>query len=382
MVCKPVEWKSTVVNPTTLAEVRGGYLSQPTGDIYHRYRLLTSHDNSHFFIKLEPDSRHGLLTIMPVINKLQAIPFEIHREGLSFILNNRDYLEECGILMPRFLASLNLKNASDILRKIYAEDESIKNVCNFPQLLQILLQRVQHARSESFILTLASAYEGYQFYLPSFIDFRGRIYRSGILHFHERDLARSLIVFAPNPYDSYDSEIDKRCRKILYCSAPFHYKSFQSYTESNEWYNDNKSSFNTSDHSLIEFALHAKKPFQFIANVLSLERKTDPSTIPVTQDASSSAYQIMSYFLLDVELANRTNLISIDDKIHDLYTKLIEELRDYLKVHLRSSLASVVCPRIDRKLVKAIFMPLIYGKTVISTTKDIHNSLSSLLTNQ
>ncbi|KAK4384475.1 putative DNA-directed RNA polymerase [Sesamum angolense] len=278
MVCKPVEWKSTVVNPTTLAEVRGGYLSQPTGDIYHRYRLLTSHDNSHFFIKLEPDSRHGLLTIMPVINKLQAIPFEIHREGLSFILNNRDYLEECGILMP--------------------------------------------------------------------------------------------------------SEIDKRCRKILYCSAPFHYKSFQSYTESNEWYNDNKSSFNTSDHSLIEFALHAKKPFQFIANVLSLERKTDPSTIPVTQDASSSAYQIMSYFLLDVELANRTNLISIDDKIHDLYTKLIEELRDYLKVHLRSSLASVVCPRIDRKLVKAIFMPLIYGKTVISTTKDIHNSLSSLLTNQ
>ncbi|KAL0386617.1 UNVERIFIED_CONTAM: putative DNA-directed RNA polymerase [Sesamum latifolium] len=171
MVCKPVEWKSTVVNPTTLAEVRGGYLSQPTGDIYHRYRLLTSHDNSHFFIKLEPDSRHGLLTIMPVINKLQAIPFEIHREGLSFILNNRDYLEECGILMPRFLASLNLKNASDILRKIYAEDESIKNV----------------------------SYEGYQFYLPSFIDFRGRIYRSGILHFHERDLARSLIVFAPNP---------------------------------------------------------------------------------------------------------------------------------------------------------------------------------------
>ncbi|KAL0292111.1 UNVERIFIED_CONTAM: putative DNA-directed RNA polymerase [Sesamum calycinum] len=322
MVCKPVEWKSTVVNPTTLAEVRGGYLSQPTGDIYHRYRLLTSHDNSHFFfIKLEPDSRHGLLTIMPVINKLQAIPFEIHREGLSFILNNRDYLEEC-------------------------------------------------------------AYEGYQFYLPSFIDFRGRIYRSGILHFHERDLARSLIVFAPNPYDSYDSEIDKRCRKILYCSAPFHYKSFQSYTESNEWYNDNKSSFNTSDHSLIEFALHAKKPFQFIAKCTLSREKNRSIDNPSNPRRILKCISNNELLLLDVELANRTNLISIDDKIHDLYTKLIEELRDYLKVHLRSSLASVVCPRIDRKLVKAIFMPLIYGKTVISTTKDIHNSLSSLLTNQ
>lgn len=46
------------------------------------------------------------------------------------------------------------------------------------------------------MLDIADAYQGYQFYVPAFIDFRGRIYRSGILHFHERDLARSLIIFA------------------------------------------------------------------------------------------------------------------------------------------------------------------------------------------
>lgn len=56
-------------------------------------------------------------------------------------------------------------------------------------------KRVQCARYEDFVITLASAYEGYSFYLPAFMDFRGRIYRSGVLHFHERDLARSLIQF-------------------------------------------------------------------------------------------------------------------------------------------------------------------------------------------
>ncbi|KAL2905158.1 putative DNA-directed RNA polymerase [Bienertia sinuspersici] len=49
------------------------------------------------------------------------------------------------------------------------------------------------ARYKDFIFELASAYAGYQLYLPAFLDFRGRIYRCGILHFHERDLARSLI---------------------------------------------------------------------------------------------------------------------------------------------------------------------------------------------
>lgn len=70
------------------------------------------------------------------------------------------------------------------------------NVCNSQDLLKEFMVRIQRARYETFIINLASAYEGYRFYLPAFLDFRGRIYRSGVLHFHERDLARSLIVFS------------------------------------------------------------------------------------------------------------------------------------------------------------------------------------------
>jgi DNA-directed RNA polymerase len=33
---------------------------------------------------------------------------------------------------------------------------------------------------------------------PNFVDFRGRIYRTDYLNFHERDLARSLLLFSTN----------------------------------------------------------------------------------------------------------------------------------------------------------------------------------------
>lgn len=146
---------------------------------------------------------------------------------LSFIQNNEDSLESKGLLMPRFLASLNQKKASDILRKSYDEDESIRNVTTFPSLFQTLLKRIQRARSESFILTLASAYEGYNFYLPAFLDFRGRIYRSGILHFHERDIARSLITFPKHriplkPGEHFLDDDVEKCHKVLATAAPFH----------------------------------------------------------------------------------------------------------------------------------------------------------------
>lgn len=63
-----------------------------------------------------------------------------------------------------------------------------RNKVPLDKLLSELFKRVQRARYEDFVITLASAYE---LDLPAFIDFRGRIYRSGVLHFHERDLARS-----------------------------------------------------------------------------------------------------------------------------------------------------------------------------------------------
>nr|GFA10188.1 DNA polymerase-like [Tanacetum cinerariifolium] len=77
---------------------------------------------------------------------------------------------------------------------------------------------------------MADAFRGYDFYMPAFIDFRGRIYQSGILHFHERDLARNLIIFSdPNFHKSLD------IYEILLTASAFHFKYFKSIAVAQEW---------------------------------------------------------------------------------------------------------------------------------------------------
>ncbi|KAK9041214.1 hypothetical protein V6N11_016326 [Hibiscus sabdariffa] len=108
--------------------------------------------------------------------------------------------------------------------------------------LREFLSRCQRARYEHFLIRLASSYVGYRFYLPAFLDFRGRIYRSGILHFHERDLARSLIVFPPdvNNYVENASEEEKLsfAKNRVSTAAAFHFKKFHCYDDALCWFND------------------------------------------------------------------------------------------------------------------------------------------------
>lgn len=333
----------------------------------------------HFHIVLETGYKHLCL----YMNSLQAQAFEINKDVLDFINKNYDFLVKSGLLMPRFLASLNIPNAINKLRNSYLEAQSISQVCNYQELLREFMVRIQRACYETFIINLASAYEGYRFYLPAFLDFRGRIYRAGILHFHERDLARSLILFS-NTSTQLDSEKEKNeVYKVLRSAAGFHYKKFDSYDDAHQWYLDQQNLINESDESLIQFALDASDPYQFISKVLCIEGKTDPTKIPITQDASASAYQIMSFLLLDRRIATLTNLIpdieNDEHKIRDIYIYILEKLKDYLSSILKDDMYSIFCSRLTRKLVKQLFMPLIYGKTIISMSNDIYNHYSTII---
>ena len=208
--------------------------------------------------------------------------------------------------MPGFLASMNIKDFSILLREFHMKDEVINKLCN--ELLQTLNKNIQRSRYEKLIIKLAIAYDGYHFYLPAFLDFRGRIYRSGVLHFHERDLARSLSVFADC------KSMDNIIRKTSIAAAAFHYKSFVSVEEALNWFNNSLSQI--CNYPIV-FAREAKRPFQFLANMVSItsNKLNVIKSIPITQDASASAYQIMSYFLLDETMAKRTNLIPSSDEM-------------------------------------------------------------------
>ncbi|KAK3225843.1 hypothetical protein Dsin_005705 [Dipteronia sinensis] len=182
----------------------------------------------------------------------------------------------------------------------------------------------------------------------AFVDFRGRIYRAGVLHFHERDLSKCLLLFS-NDNDK-DPQLDKKevlsSRAHLACAAAYKYKKFDTYMKSYNWYINNhnkmkKNPLDISDNMLIELARKANDPFQFIAKYLSNDTVTDDNRIvglnkvPLSQDAAASAYQIMSYLLLNIEIGKLTNLIpSQEDEVKDEYLDedeyLIEDEYDLL----------------------------------------------------
>ena len=379
MVYPPQNWRSACPpgeRPNTLSDLSGGYLSGPTGDIYDRYRLLSTGDINNFYIDIGRDDNYK--TLCEIMNKLQSQCFKINSDWLKFIQDNEALLVENNLLMPKFLASMNINDVSNLLRKLYMKDDAIKKLSSFNDMLSTLFKNIQRARYEQLIIKLAIAYDGYHFYLPAFLDFRGRIYRCGILHFHERDLARSLIVFA----DHKSSTINNIDKKTFIAATSFHYKSFVTVEESLDWFYNNASEI--SDNP-IEYARDAKRPFQFLANIIGTTQDMDHilTSIPITQDASASAYQIMSYLLLDEAMAMKTNLIpSPDGKIQDVYSFFLEELKEFMKAELDNNLSTIVCSLLTRKLVKGIYMPIIYGKTLMSTAHDLKEHLSYFITHK
>jgi hypothetical protein len=80
------------------------------------------------------------------------------------------------------------------------------------------------------------------------------------LHFHERDLARSLIVFSAKAPEEVSKSDEDSLRFTLACVAAFKYKKFVSLDQAYSWYMQNISSILESDKSLIHFAQQASDP--------------------------------------------------------------------------------------------------------------------------
>ncbi|KAG5571413.1 hypothetical protein H5410_061179 [Solanum commersonii] len=101
----------------------------------------------------------------------------------------------------------------------------------------------------------------------------------------------------------------------MYLAATaFHYKKYHSYEEALQAGLDLVSIKTSED--LIECVSTTRDPYQYISKVVTLvadSPEVSPHQLPITQDASASAYQITSYFMLDFELAKYTNLIPAKD---------------------------------------------------------------------
>lgn len=75
-----------------------------------------------------------------------------------------------------------------------------------------------------------------------------------------------------------------------------------------------------------------ESPALFAAFCLIMKKlKANPDTevhFPVFLDATCSGVQHFAAMLLDLELASYVNLINIEDKVNDFYSKLIPEINN------------------------------------------------------
>jgi len=408
MVHPPLEWKNrTPVRPgrgqadqRRLGDLTGGYLySDPKMGHGHskEARALSSHDETNFDIHLHGAAQTRQLT--SVLNKLQAIPFQINRLFLRKLREDWDQFLKYGHVLPKILDSINRREGLSRLHAHYMKDDDIQENFTFRELSKVLVKNITEANYQQYILQLAEAYQGYYMYFPCFMDFRGRNYRYGPFHFHERDLVRSLIVFG-DPGDIQEGVDYAKLAHNHMVATAFHFvKNSPNYSTAIKVFTDiiKKEKLlspnidkDARDCILYNYALRARNPFQFLSffqMITSADDKNQDSwyyimRAPHQLDASASAYQLISYFLLDLKMARDTNLFVDDDphdQIHDIYQTIDSRLKEYIphysppkdKTHDKEVITNIVNTLFDRKIVKKIFMPIVYGKTQFSAAKEL-----------
>ena len=96
-----------------------------------------------------------------------------------------------------------------------------------------------------------------------------------------------------------------------------------------------------SSELLCLHAYRARNPFKFMAawQVITNMKDGDPNgefylyRFPHQLDASASAYQLISYFLFNQEMAESTNLIidrDLESGIQDIYSNIYNGLKSYI----------------------------------------------------
>ena len=366
MVVPPIPWhiekkESDKTGKSVITALRGGYLTDSV-DVYYRYRLISSKNPELFKLRMTVRSEEDYL---PVISLLQSVGFRIDDSVVGFLTKNMNKLIENRLISDEDFIGVDpdsfvseLKNSVDF---------------NYRSLLQEFMIESHKARNEQNVLSMAKAYSGYDLYFPAFQDFRGRVYRTGIFNLHECDLYRSILVFkGENP--SKKLSLREIPSSIKVATAKRYSSSFKSDEESIKWFDMWYSNLKDKDIDdyVIESMRSAKDPFQFMRKALLTLKGGCFEAEPVFMDASSSAYQIMAYLLQDTQIAFKTNLINGDTR-KDLYMILRE---DYIK-YLRDGnhLAPRLEPFFTRKLIKNIFMPITYGKTVKAIADDLYEVL-------
>lgn len=242
-----------------------------------RYHFLTSKSISHFRITRVDQ------VVLDNISELQSVVFQNDELFLSFLEQNRHLFEELGLLADSKMCHVN---ANTYVTNLRAEAMNQNSDFDYKSVLANAVEEINRAKWENARLELFSMLKGLKYYFPAFVDFRGRIYRTGLISPHERVMIRALSCFAWEKVCS--PEEHEKCRRVLILYLGHQIKRCHTHEEAIQealLFQDSNGVFDT-----VQLLKKARNQYLAVRAALWLNSGMDLHSSPISCDASSSAY--------------------------------------------------------------------------------------------
>ena len=340
------------------ADENGKYFPNVLPEISHIYN---SFDN---IIKNKYDQLYNTTnqgTLISTIKTLNSVKFMINKRLLSYIM--AEWYNENSVIFQGFNRILTINETDSKEDKINKQSHNSKYY-NYLSTLNI-----------------ANLYKDQSFYIPTFADFRGRIYTlSHYLTYQGNDLSRSLLLFGDTKEAINKSGLEYL--KVYFANLAGYSKD--SWDFKLKWtnkhiltiinlFNNNKEKFN------IEYLNHSKEPFQFISILFALEsyicaRAQNKELIiqnPILFDASCSGIQHLSALTRELDLAIKTNVVGkglTKELPEDFYSYAASLIQEELDLSSNNELRSI---KVNRNLIKKSVMTIPYNISLIGVKEQL-----------
>lgn len=221
-------------------------------------------------------------------------------------------------------------------------------------------------------IVIATLFLNSEFYIPTFADFRGRIYPLiNYLSYQGDDLNRSLLLFV-----DVNDKINKNGREALFAYfANLSNHSKESWNYKLDWsmknHSDIISTFYLDRNNFNDFIDKLDEPFQFISIMFALEDlimadsegKDYISNNPILFDATCNGIQHLSALTREIDLALKVNLVTmsnkiLDEKPQDFYEYAASLIKEEIKDHENKNFRNI---NLNRSLIKKTVMTIPYN---------------------
>nr|ADO51620.1 rnapol [Moniliophthora roreri] len=370
MITKPKIWSQDNI---------GGYLLDEFNELNKNNEIVRS---NHY---LKNQSRVSE-TQETTVNYLNSIPFEINETMLSYLIE--EWNKENSIIF---------KNYNKLHHLSAYENDKLDS--------ETKIEIIQHNSlywNYSNIINIALLMKNNTIYLPTFLDFRGRIYPTpNYLNYQGSDIARSLLLFKNvGNKVNYDSTVNEILESFiskelilnklndidyvkLYLSNVYGLNKLNRRNRI-RWFDDNIDDIlDLLNNNIKEFNdkyfIKAKEPAQFISTLFEynkfIKKEIKEIKTPILFDATCSGVQHLSALTTDLDICKLVNLIeATKDEPSDFYNFCIKNILNNIEnLPETDSLFKSKISKIDlsRKMLKHSIMTVPYNVTNIGIADKI-----------